>query len=52
MVFPVTLVDLAGAVALLLWGMHMVQTGVLRAFGPEAARRARHRDALPAHAPP
>jgi phosphate:Na+ symporter len=32
--FPVTLVDLAGAVALLLWGMHMVQTGVLRTFGP------------------
>src|SRR3984957_1750861 len=31
--FPVTLVDLAGSVALLLWGIHMVQTGVLRAFG-------------------
>ena len=31
--FPVTLVDLAGAVALLLWGVHMVQTGVQRAFG-------------------
>ncbi len=25
---------LAGAVALLLWGTHMVQTGMLRAFGP------------------
>jgi phosphate:Na+ symporter len=34
MVFPVTLLDLAGAVALLLWGMHMVQTGVQRTFGP------------------
>src|SRR5580692_10538883 len=31
--FPVTLVDLAGSVALLLWGVHMVQTGVQRAFG-------------------
>lgn len=29
----VTLVDLAGAVALLLWGTHMVQTGVQRTFG-------------------
>jgi phosphate:Na+ symporter len=28
-----TLIDLAGAVALLLWGVHMVQTGVQRAFG-------------------
>ena len=28
-----TLVDLAGSVALLLWGVHMVQTGVQRAFG-------------------
>ena len=33
MVFPVTLLDLAGAIALLLWGMHMVQTGVQRTFG-------------------
>ena len=31
--FPVTLFDLAGSVALLLWGVHMVQTGVQRAFG-------------------
>ncbi len=30
---PVTLVDLAGCIALLLWGTHMVQTGVQRAFG-------------------
>jgi phosphate:Na+ symporter len=28
-----TLIDLAGAVALLLWGVHMVQSGVERAFG-------------------
>jgi phosphate:Na+ symporter len=28
-----TLVDLAGSVALLLWGVHMVQSGVQRAFG-------------------
>src|SRR5579862_8653124 len=31
--FPVTLLNLAGSVALLLWGVHMVQTGVQRAFG-------------------
>ena len=31
--FPLTLLDLAGSVALLLWGVHMVQTGVQRAFG-------------------
>src|SRR5271163_5175556 len=31
--FPVTLVDLAGSVALLLWAVHMVQSGVQRAFG-------------------
>ncbi len=34
MTFPATLVDLAGFIALLLWGTHMVQTGVQRAFGP------------------
>src|ERR1700741_2219737 len=33
-----TLLDLAGAVALLLWGVHMVQTGVQRAFGSEFRR--------------
>ncbi len=32
--FPFTLIDLAGTVALLLWGVRMVQTGVQRAFGP------------------
>jgi phosphate:Na+ symporter len=33
MSFSITLVELAGAIALLLWGTHMVQTGVQRAFG-------------------
>src|SRR3954447_12162311 len=27
------LIELLGAVALLLWGVHMVRTGILRAFG-------------------
>ncbi len=35
MSFPLTLLDLAGSIALLLWGAHMVQTGVQRAFGPQ-----------------
>lgn len=34
MSFPVTLIDLAGYIALLLWGTHMVQTGIQRTFGP------------------
>ncbi|GGF60129.1 membrane protein [Azorhizobium oxalatiphilum] len=34
MTFPVTLLDLAGCIALLLWGTHMVQNGVQSAFGP------------------
>ena len=29
-----SLLDLGGAVALLLWGVHMVQTGIQRALGP------------------
>jgi phosphate:Na+ symporter len=33
-----TLIDLAGAIALLVWGVHMVQTGVTRAFGPHLRR--------------
>ncbi len=36
--FASTLIDLAGSVALLLWGVHMVQTGIQRAFGPELRR--------------
>ncbi len=31
--FLLALIDLAGAVALLLWGVHMVQTAIQRAFG-------------------
>src|SRR5688572_22324262 len=31
----IVLLDLLGGVALLLWGLHMVQTGILRAFGPD-----------------
>ena len=33
-----TLLDLAGAVALLLSGVHMVQTGIQRGFGPDLRR--------------
>jgi phosphate:Na+ symporter len=33
-----TLIDLAGTIALLLWGVHMVQTGIQRAFGPHLRR--------------
>src|SRR5712671_7731801 len=33
-----TLIDLAGSVALLLWGVHMVQSGIQRAFGPYLRR--------------
>jgi phosphate:Na+ symporter len=33
-----TLIDLAGMVALLLWGVHMVQSGIQRAFGPHLRR--------------
>src|SRR5512132_334680 len=32
------LVNLAGLVALLLWGLHMVQSGIQRAFGPSLRR--------------
>jgi phosphate:Na+ symporter len=31
----VVLLDLMGGVALLLWGLHMVQSGILRAFGSD-----------------
>jgi phosphate:Na+ symporter len=33
-----TLIDLAGSIALLLWGVHMVQSGVQRAFAPNLRR--------------
>ena len=29
-----TLLNLAGSIALLMWGVHMVQSGVQRALGP------------------
>ena len=32
------LLDLMGGVALLLWGLHMVQSGITRAFGPDLRR--------------
>ena len=32
------LLDLAGGIALLLWGMHMVQTGIMRAYGADLRR--------------
>jgi phosphate:Na+ symporter len=37
-----TLIDLAGSVALLLWGVHMVQTGIQRACGPQLRRLLGH----------
>lgn len=33
-----TLIDLAGSIALLMWGLHMVQSGIQRAFGPHLRR--------------
>jgi phosphate:Na+ symporter len=38
MTATLTLIDLAGTIALLLWGVHMVQTGIQRAFGPHLRR--------------
>ena len=35
---PAILLELAGSVALLLWGVHMVQTGVQRTFGARLRR--------------
>jgi phosphate:Na+ symporter len=34
----IVLLDLMGGVALLLWGLHMVQSGVMRAFAPNLRR--------------
>src|SRR5689334_12627705 len=36
------LIELVGEVALLLWGVHMVQTGVIRAFGGDLRRLLGH----------
>jgi len=30
--------NLAGAIAFLIWGVHIVQTGITRAFGPHLRR--------------
>jgi Na+/phosphate symporter len=35
------LLDLMGGVALLLWGLHMVQSGILWVFGPSCATCSR-----------
>ena len=32
------LLDLVGGVALLLWGLHMVRSGIMRAFGSDLRR--------------
>ena len=37
-----SLLNLAGAIALLLWGVHMVQSGVQRAFGADLRRFLAH----------
>jgi phosphate:Na+ symporter len=34
----IVLLDLMGGIALLLWGLHMVHSGILRAFGPDLRR--------------
>jgi len=34
----IVLPDLMGGVALLLWGLHMVRSGIIRAFGSELRR--------------
>ena len=36
------LLDLMGGVTLLLWGLHMVHSGILRAFGPDLRRFLSH----------
>jgi phosphate:Na+ symporter len=38
MIATLAIVELAGYVILLLWGMHMVQSGVVRAFGSDLRR--------------
>jgi len=36
------LLDLMGGVALLLWGLHMVRSGIMRAFGSDLRRVLSH----------
>ena len=43
------LLDLMGGVALLLWGLHMVHSGILRAFGPDSAAIAGEGAEQPLH---
>ena len=38
MVTTIALLEMAGYVVLLLWGMHMVQSGIVRAFGTNLQR--------------
>ena len=38
----IVLLDLMGGVALLLWGLHMVQSGIMRAFGSDLRRLLSH----------
>jgi phosphate:Na+ symporter len=38
LVGSIVLLDLMGGVALLLWGLHMVRSGIMRAFGPGLRR--------------
>ena len=45
--FPLTLMNLAGSVALLLWGVRMVQTGIQRAFGARLRSFPWNRNAKP-----
>ena len=51
------LLNLVGGIALLLWGLHMVQSGILRAFGADLRRvlaitlRNRFAALLPASVP-
>jgi phosphate:Na+ symporter len=37
-----TLLDLAGSIALLMWGVHMVQSGIQRGFGPNLRQILAH----------
>ena len=46
------LLNLAGAIALLLWGVHMVQSGVQRAFGSDLRRFLAMRSATGSKPPP
>jgi phosphate:Na+ symporter len=38
----IVVLDILGGAALLLWGLHMVQTGIIRAFGPHLRRFLSH----------